>query len=161
MLHLIDANVLIRAHEDYYPIDRIPPFWEWLKSEAINGHVKMPAEICDEILDSNGLLRDWIAQSEIQDCLVLDEPVNADRLNHVLNHGYGEDLTEAELDQIGKDPFLMAYCLGNPARTVVTKEVSKPSKQRGHRRIPDVCNDLGIGWMDDFEFYRIRNLTII
>ena len=29
-LYLLDANVLIRAHEDYYPVDRIPPFWTWL-----------------------------------------------------------------------------------------------------------------------------------
>ena len=28
-LYLPDANVLIRAHEDYYLIDRIPPFWDW------------------------------------------------------------------------------------------------------------------------------------
>ncbi len=27
-LYLVDANVLIRAHEDYYPLDRIPQFWD-------------------------------------------------------------------------------------------------------------------------------------
>jgi len=159
-LYLIDANVLIRAHEDYYPIDRIPHFWEWLKSEARAGHVKIPVEVRDEVLASTGLLRDWLSQTEVQKCLVLNEMVNPASINHILDNGYGEGLTEAELDQIGKDPFLMAYCLGNPDRFVVTKEVSKPSKQRANRRIPDVCNDLSIGWMDDFEFYRIRNFNI-
>lgn len=87
--------------------------------------------------------------------------MNVDKLNTVLNDGYGVDLTEAELDQIGNDPFLIAYCLGNPDRTIVTKEVSKPSKQRANRRIPDVCNQFDIKWMDDFEFYRIRNFSIV
>lgn len=62
MLYLIDSNVLIRAHEDYYPIDRIPPFWEWLKSEALSGNVKMPIEICNEVLNSSGALKEWISQ---------------------------------------------------------------------------------------------------
>lgn len=35
MLYLLDANVLIRAHSDYYPIDRIPQFWEWLIREGM------------------------------------------------------------------------------------------------------------------------------
>jgi hypothetical protein len=48
-LHLIDANVLIRAHGDYYPIDRIKPFWKWLLREAQADRVKMPREIYDEV----------------------------------------------------------------------------------------------------------------
>ena len=33
---------------------------------------------------------------------------------------------------------------------VVTTEVSKPRKQRQNRRIPDVCNTLGIRCIDTF-----------
>ena len=29
MLFLLDLNVLIQAHEDYYPLDRMRPFWTW------------------------------------------------------------------------------------------------------------------------------------
>ena len=35
VLFLIDANVLIRAHEDYYPIDRVPQFWRWLRTGRV------------------------------------------------------------------------------------------------------------------------------
>ena len=52
MLYLLDANVLIRAHEDYYPLDRVRPFWDWLIVEAAAGHTKMPFEIYDEIASS-------------------------------------------------------------------------------------------------------------
>ena len=58
VLFLIDANVLIRAHEDYYPIDRVPQFWQWLEQEARANRIKIPLEIFSEIADSKGSLRD-------------------------------------------------------------------------------------------------------
>lgn len=48
-MYLLDANVLIRAHEDYYPIDRLPQFWDWLFAKANEGLIKMPFEIHGEI----------------------------------------------------------------------------------------------------------------
>ena len=73
MLYLIDANVLIRAHEDYYPLDRVPQFWTWLEGEAAAGRIKMPLEIHNEIAISRGRLRDWICERHIKQVLILDE----------------------------------------------------------------------------------------
>lgn len=58
MVYLLDANVLIRAHEDYYPIDRIPQFWAWLASLGGAGTAKIPFEIYGEIAISTGPLHD-------------------------------------------------------------------------------------------------------
>ena len=66
MLYLIDANVLIRAHEDYYPLDRVPQFWTWLEQNALVGQIKMPFEIYDEIAISRGPLKDWICGHDIR-----------------------------------------------------------------------------------------------
>ena len=30
VLYLLDANVLIDANRDYYPVARVPEFWDWL-----------------------------------------------------------------------------------------------------------------------------------
>ena len=49
MLHLLDANVLITANRDYYPLERVPEFWEWLLHHGTNGQVKMPIEMVEEI----------------------------------------------------------------------------------------------------------------
>ena len=95
MLYLIDANVLIRAHEDYYPLDRVPQFWTWLENEAITGQVKMPFEIHDEIAISRGPLKDWICSQDIRQALILDEEADDDLVNHVLAEGYGENLTDS------------------------------------------------------------------
>ena len=50
MLYLFDANVLITASNMYYPLDAVPEFWEWIDHHAINGRIKLPVEILDEVL---------------------------------------------------------------------------------------------------------------
>jgi hypothetical protein len=44
----------------------------------------------------------------------------------------------------GRDPFLIAYCMADGDRCVVTTEVSKPRKKRQNRKVPDVCNCFAI-----------------
>jgi hypothetical protein len=159
VLYLLDANVLIRAHEDYYPIDRVPQFWEWLIAEANAGRIKMPLEIHDEIAISNGPLKDWIVDRDVKEALILDEEVDAALFNRVLDEAYGAGLTEAEMEEIGRDPFLAAYSIGQE-RAVVTKEVSRPSKLRARRKLPDVCTQFAVPWMNDFALYRVLNFRI-
>ena len=159
VLFLIDANVLIRAHEDYYPIDRVPQFWQWLEQEARSNRVKMPLEIFCEIADSKGPLRDWICEPEVKKVLVLDEEIEQDSLDEVLTEGYGDNLTEVDLEKIGSDAFLIAYALAERDRVVVTKETSRPKKVGGNRKIPDVCNTLNVDCINDFELYRRLNFS--
>ena len=159
MVYLVDANVLIRAHEDYYPIDRVPQFWSWLEQEALAGHIKIPFEIYNEIAISTGPLRDWICAPGIQKALVLDEEVEAELVDRVLVEGYGDNLTDSDLEKIGRDPFLIAYALAVEDRVIVTKETPRPSAQRANRRIPDVCDTLNVDWMTDFNLYRVLKFT--
>ena len=160
-LYLLDANVPIRAHADYYPIDRIRPFWDWLVEEAKSGRVKIPFEIYNEIQPpDDSSLHSWIKNKEVSSALLLDEEVNREIFNRVLQEGYATDLTDGELVQIGRDPFIAAYALMGPNRVVVTKEASRPSKQRANKKLPDVCRAMGVSCMDDFQFYRERNFRI-
>jgi hypothetical protein len=122
--------VLIRAHEDYYGIDQVPQFWDWLLNAATNHLVKMPFEIHDEIAVSTGILKDWITTAEVKQALILDEEVNQDLVYQVLTQGYASDLSDSEIEKLGRDPFLIAYAMAQADRVVVTKEVSKPSKVR-------------------------------
>jgi hypothetical protein len=154
LLYLLDANVLIRAHEDYYGINRVPQFWDWLLFAAELDTVKMPFEIHDEIAVSTGPLKDWITSAEVRRALILIEEPDLDLVDRVLRGGYAPDLTDSELEKVGQDPFLVAYALAGRDRVVVTKEVSAPSKQRANRKVPDVCTSLGVPWMRDFDFYK-------
>lgn len=159
-LYLPDANVLIRAHEDYYPIDRIPPFWDWLLEQALHGRVKMPMQIYNEVAPFRGLLPQWLKQPHVRAALVLDEPANSRKVQQVLTHGYAPDLTDVEIEQIGQDPFLIAAALNGSDRIVVTREGSKPSAKRANRRIPDVCAAFGVIVITDYELYRRLDFSI-
>ena len=159
MLYLIDANVLIRAHEDYYPLDRVPQFWQWLEQQALADRIKIPFEIHTEIAVSTGPLRDWVCARGIKTALILNEEVDAETVNRVLTKGYGENLTDSDLEKIGQDAFLIAYALATADRVVVTKETPRPGAQRANRKIPDVCDTLQVRWMRDFDLYRTLQFT--
>lgn len=159
-LHLLDANVLIRAHEDYYPIDRIPQFWTWLLEMAEVNTIKVPLQIYNEVAPSRGLLADWLRQSHVKNSLVLDEPADLGRVQQVLAHGYAPDLTDVEIEEIGQDPFLIAAALGGTDRIVITREVSKPSVTRARRKVPDVCKVFNLVVITDFALYRKLRFSI-
>jgi hypothetical protein len=150
MLHLLDANVLITAHNLYYPIDAVPEFWAWLVHKGNTGDLKMPLENYEEVKDGStdeekDLLFGWIKEEDVKAAILFDERVDSDLVARVINEGYAPDLTDDEVVQIGRDPFLIAYALVSPAdRCVVTTEVSASRKQRQNRRIPDVCTTMGI-----------------
>ena len=160
MLYLIDANVLVTADKQYYPLDRVPQFWDWLLQQCEVGTIKMPFEIYDEIAQGNDELAAWIKQQHVRDVLMLDEEVDGDALNQVFATAYAADLTDTEVDEAGRDPFLVAYGCASNDRVIVTKEVSKPSKRRGRRKVPDACDDCGVSWMNDFALYRTLDFRI-
>lgn len=159
MLYLADANVLITANNLYYPIDRVPEYWEWLAYMGSQGHVKMPFEIFEEVKDGpedaeKDLLFAWLQEDANKKALLLDEKVDPVLLQKVIAEGYAPDLTDDEVEQIGRDPFLIAYCMVSKNRCVVTVETSSPRKQRQNRKVPDVCKVMGANYCNPFEFNR-------
>lgn len=159
-VYLIDANVLIRAHGDYYPIDRIKPFWDWLLAQAEAGRVRMPREIYDEVARSPDLLGQWLRRPEVRKAIVLPEATDGAAVAMLIAKGYAPDLDDVELEKIGRDPFLIAAALASPDRVVVTREVSGPTKTRANRKVPDVCATMGVSSVDDFELWRRLDFRI-
>ncbi len=165
MPYLIDANVLITAHNLYYPVNGVPEFWAWLSFRATAGDIKMPLEVYEEVRDGGtdeerDLLFGWISEEDNRTALVLEEEVDPELVARIVNDGYAPDLNDQEIEQIGRDPFLIAYALAAPAeRCVVTTEVSAPRKQRQNRRIPDVCASLGVSCCDTFTMLRALGFT--
>lgn len=154
-MHLLDANVLIDANRDYYPMDRVPEFWGWLQHQGSIGNVKVPVEVWEEIKEGTDELAQWIKKDEVRNDLLLDEPADVTLVSRAAEEGYVDDLTDDEVLKLGRDPFLVAYALVDPAnRCVVTTEVSKPSKTRANRKLPDVCRSFGISSYNTFDLTR-------
>jgi Domain of unknown function (DUF4411) len=153
LLYLLDANVIIDANRDYYPLARVPEFWDWLEHHGAKGTVKLPLEVYEEITPGDDDFAAWVKQNK--DALLLKEEADPAIVARVINEGYTTDLTDDEVERVGCDPFLIAYALSDAGqRCVVTTEASKPKRQRANRHMPDVCRDLGIPCCNTFEFVR-------
>ena len=93
MLYLLDTNVLIDANRDYYPLGRVPEFWEWMVDCATNAQVKVPLEIYEEVFAGNkGSVTCWLKCH--RDALLLDEDLDQTLLAEVMESGYAPDLSE-------------------------------------------------------------------
>jgi Domain of unknown function (DUF4411) len=129
-LYLLDANILIDAHSKYYTANMVPEFWEWLLHCAANGTVAMPLETFEEVRGGadakRDLLNEWVCREDVADSLVLKDEVDSDALTAVID-AYAPDLNDDEIDQLGRDPFLIAYGLVDvTGRCIVSNEVSRP-----------------------------------
>ena len=156
VLYLLDANVLIDAHRDYYPIERVPEFWEWLLEMGKQGRIKIPQEFYEEIIfprpsrNQEDPLVEWL--KTYNDTLVLDEEAVVELVTRVTEQGYASDLTDVELEKIGRDPFLVAYALVDiQNRSVVTTERSSPRRHRANRKLPDVCEYFSVKCIHTFK----------
>lgn len=157
MVYILDANVLIRAHADYYPVDAVPEFWAWLLHHAQVGNLKVPQEILEEVEGGNAegdQLVAWLKPPATRKLLRLQEEPNPDIVAAVLATAYG-DPDDVALEEIGRDPFLIAYALADAAhRIVVSAEVSKPTATGKKRKVPDACTDMGVKCMSPFPFFK-------
>lgn len=99
MLYLLDANVLIDANRDYYPLARVPQFWDWIAAHARAGNVAMPVENYDEVVAGNeDELAVWLRRTDIKDVLVLRQESDAVLVSRVVAEGYAPNLTDTELE---------------------------------------------------------------
>lgn len=150
LLYLLDANVLIDANRDYYPISRVPEFWAWLAYMGEQGRVKVPQEVYEKVTDADDALANWLKAN--REATLLLEDVDPQLIDRVISEGYAEDLTDDEIEKLNEDPFLIAYALAHiENRCVVTTEQSKPTRQRANRHIPDVCDDMDVRCRNTFQ----------
>lgn len=155
MLYLLDANVLIDANRDYYPIVRIPEFWDWLVHMGARGSIKVPIEIFDEVKDGTDELASWIKEKQVKEALLFDREADPVFVARAVEVGYAPDLTDDEVLKLGRDPFLLGYAMIAPDdHCIVTTEVSKPTKTRANKHLPDAANSLGIKTCNTFQLTR-------
>lgn len=166
MLYLLDANTLIDAKRDYYPVERVPEFWEWLVFCGIQGNIKIPIEVYEEFSDTKDKdgqkdeLAIWSEQPEVKKALLLNEEAEQDLVARITYGGYVANPSDDEIIKIGRDPFLLSYALKDlENRCVVSTEVSKPKKIGANRKVPDVCNDFKIRCINNFQMLRELNFS--
>jgi len=166
LLYLLDANTLIDAKRDYYPIHAVPEFWEWLVFHGQQGNIKIPIEVYEEFGDTKDAdgnkdaLATWAEQVEVKESLLFEEAAEQGLVARITYGGYVPNPTDDDLVKIGRDPFLLSYALKDiENRCIVSTEVSKPSKKGANRKVPDVCHDFKIRCINNFQMFRELNFS--
>jgi hypothetical protein len=106
MIYLLDANVLIDANRDYYPLDRVPEFWGWLELRASEGSLMVPQAIYEEVSEGADSLGGWMHKESVKATLLLVEEEAMNLVADVVERGYASDLRDDELAAVGRDQFL-------------------------------------------------------
>ena len=157
---------MIDAKRDYYPIDRVPEFWDWLIFQGQQGEIKIPIEVYEEFSDTKDkdnkkeALATWADQVEVKGALLFEEEVEQDLVARITYGGYVANPSDDDLKKMGRDPFLLSYALKDlENRCIVTTETSKPSRLGANRHVPDVCKDFNIRCINNFQMIREMNFS--
>lgn len=151
-LYCLDANVLIQAWQKYYSPELCPEYWDNLNELGKMDRIFIPNAVRDEIIRTEDDLSEWLKQSSIP-IKQITEPVTI-----VLQSIYNSDPKHKFLVDNTKarslaDPWIIAHSIVEGA-TVVTKEEKVTQLNSKRIKIPNVCDNMNLRWINDFDFLR-------
>lgn len=154
--YCLDANVLIQAWQKYYSPKFCPSYWEILNDLGSQGRIFVVEEVFNEITRTEDDLCEWLKASKI--------PVRKidGNVTKCLQDIYAKDPAHKTLVDNTKarslaDPWVIAHALNEKA-VVVTKEEKVTALNSNRIKIPNVCDNMGVTWINDFEFVSELNI---
>jgi hypothetical protein len=149
-IYCLDANVLIQAWQKYYSLELCPDYWSLLNELGRMGRIFLPQLVSDEITRTEDELATWLAQSQVP-IKEIDGTVTECLTQIYEANPFHKYLVDNTKQRSLADPWVIAHAKKENA-CVVTKEekVSVPYSTR--IKIPNVCENMGIRWINDFQF---------
>ena len=154
--YCLDANVLIQAWQKYYSPKFCPDYWDVLNDLGQLGKIFIPQNVFDEIMKTEDELAQWLKNSNISIKEIDGKVANCLRDIYSANplHKYLVDNTK---QRSLADPWVIAHALNENA-CVVTKEEKVTAPNTTRIKIPNVCENMSIRWINDFEFVQEVNI---
>jgi hypothetical protein len=153
--YVLDTNVFIEAARRYYAFDIAPPFWESLVQYAANGRIYSIDRVKQELERGKDELATW-ATSQFNDAFdSTDEEDVIESYSEVIGWVQAQDqfLDAAKADFAAvADGWLVAYAKAK-GYIVVTHELPAVDA-RSKVPIPNVCEALGVRYVDTFAMLR-------
>lgn len=155
-IYCLDANVLIQAWQKYYSPKLCPDYWNVLDKLGEQGKIFVPQLVYEEIIRTEDELADWLKQSKIPE-FKIDGPVTQ-ALKHIYaSNSAHENLVDNTKSRSLADPWVIAHALKENA-TVVTKEEKITAANTTKMKIPNVCDNMGVRWINDYQFVEELNI---
>ena len=150
--YCLDANFFIEGWNKYYAPAICSGYWEIIETLGREGVLFVPQMVKTEIDKVDDTLKAWFKDKNF-----LIKSIDAN-VQQRLKDIYAKDERHKRLVDSSKqrslaDPWVIAHAMAESA-TVVTKENKITDPNSDKIRIPNVCENMGIAWMDDFQFVR-------
>lgn len=144
--YCLDANVLIQAWQKYYNPKFCPDYWNILNELGESGKIFIPELVYEEIIRTEDDLSKWLKRSKIR-INKISQPVTILIRNILEDYPSLVDNTKA---RSLADPWVIAHASHENA-IVVTKEELVTATNSTKIKIPNVCENMGITWINDFQ----------
>ncbi|NOX14994.1 MAG: DUF4411 family protein [Epsilonproteobacteria bacterium] len=160
MTYLLDANILIQAKNLHYGMDFCPAFWDFIEENSTNSIIASVDMIYTELTNGNDELADWVKDKKDDITFFSSADENTQNqfgeiANFVNNNGFSENEITRFLG--GADPWLIAKAAVLEEATIVTHETLIVSATIRKVKIPNICEQFGVSYMDPFDMIRELN----
>lgn len=154
--YCLDANVLIQAWQKYYSPKFCPDYWTVLNDLGAQGRIFLPQKVFEEITRTDDDLAKWLKKSNIPEYKIDGAVTECLKSIYAKNpaHKYLVDNTK---QRSLADPWLIAHALKEGA-VVVTKEEQITAVNTTKVKIPNVCDNMGVTWINDFQLVGQLNI---
>lgn len=155
-MYLLDANVFIQAKNFYYGFDIVPTFWEWLDEQQKAGRLASIRSVYDELVAGDDELAEWAKERKDSGWFIdIDDEEAQNALGDVARWTMASDFKEAAKNEfLGvADSLLVAKAIAT-GDTIVSHESLFDPSIRKKIKIPNACEEFGVGYMSTFELLR-------
>lgn len=149
--YVLDANVFMQAHRQWYRFCFCQGFWAFLIKQNQDGVITSIDKVRDEIHQGDAL-HSWVRKAAPKSLFLTSKSTAvAKQYSEIVNWVMTSDkyLPAAKNEFMGEaDGWIMAYAMAH-GLTVVTHEV--PSLEKRRVKMPDVCVHFRIPYCNTFK----------
>lgn len=141
MKYIFDTSIFVDANVLHFPLGTHPVFWNWLLKLAGEGTISSPKKVFEELKGYEDDLAPW---ARLHKAVLFNQEAAIWQIKRVMDEGYGS-LDEVTLEKVKADPWVIAHALA-VGGTVVTSEKPVKKLRPADKKIPIVCETLGVPW---------------
>jgi hypothetical protein len=154
--YCLDANVLIQAWQKYYSPKFCPDYWIVLNELGKQDIIFIPKMVYDEITRTDDDLSKWLKKSNIPVAEIDENVTSFLKMIFAANPSH-QNLVDNTKNRSLADPWVIAHAI-NVNAIVVTKEEKVTAINTTKIKIPNVCDNMGVPWINDFQLIDKLNI---
>jgi hypothetical protein len=158
--YVLDTNVYLSAYKTYYAFEFVESFWKLLVPHAKTGRVVSIDRVKSELKDKDDPLYEWACNRCVEAFVSTKRPDVVDSVGKIMDWVYALPNRQAYKDEFarGADGWIVAYAKA-AGHTVVTLETYDPLGKK-KIKIPNVCKQFGVPYLDTFGMMRELGMRI-